>query len=172
MVAALCLSLGIPILASGQDLLWSKRGESNTFQRGDLNALNYRRMFRFPATHTYFADWIKFRRGPYGRFVRQYSRPSEGFYQFFRGAEGTALAVVLNADGSQGRERLLFAINPLANDILVPIGAAVVALGPWKQLADHELFYPLPGRSACWPVEAEFFLPGQSCGLWLAAGEG
>ena len=167
MAAVLFLSLGIPMLAEGQDFLWSKRGETNTYQRGDLNALDYQRLYRNQATHAYFAEWIHLRRGPLGRLLRQYSRPSEGFFRFFYGADAKALAVLFNADGSQGRERMLFAINPLPSDAQVAIGPEVAMLGAWCQRADQDRFYPESGRGAQMPVAPELALPGLSCSLWV-----
>ena len=46
------MSVGIPMLAQGQDFLRSKRGVNNTYQRGDLNALDYKRIYRYSSTHT------------------------------------------------------------------------------------------------------------------------
>ena len=70
MCAVLMSSVGIPMLAAGQDFLRAKQGVTNTYQRGDLNALEYRRIFRFPTTFRYFADWIRFRRSERGRLLR------------------------------------------------------------------------------------------------------
>jgi hypothetical protein len=44
MAAILFSSIGIPMLAAGQDFLRSKHGVNNTYLRGDLNALDYRRL--------------------------------------------------------------------------------------------------------------------------------
>jgi 1,4-alpha-glucan branching enzyme len=44
MAAVLFSSIGIPMLSAGQDFLRSKEGVTNTYQRGDLNALDYRRL--------------------------------------------------------------------------------------------------------------------------------
>ncbi len=119
MAALLFMSLGIPMLASGQDFLRSKRGVANTYQRGDLNALDYRRLYRYLGTHAYFADWIAFRRSARGRLLRQFSRPGEGFFKFFPAPNSPApLAALYNADRSQGALRLLFAINPTLGDLI------------------------------------------------------
>ena len=165
MAALLFASIGIPMLAAGQDFLRSKHGVNNTYQRGDLNALDYRRIRRYPATHAYFAAWIAFRRSPAGRLLRLWSRPSEGFFQAFVGADRAALALVYNADGSEGAQRLLFAVNPLHEDMTVPIGE--VARWGWRMVADHECFYdaarPAPERA----MEENLFIPALGCGLWI-----
>ncbi len=166
MASILFMSVGIPMLAAGQDFLRSKRGMGNTYQRGDLNALDYRRMYRYLSTHAYFADWIAFRRGARGRLLRHFSRPSEGFFRFFNGG-GAPLAVLLNADQSKGPERLLFAVNPTGSDVTIAIGE-VADLGNWRQIADHERFIPQSSRAATRKVEANLEVHALGCGLWLA----
>ncbi|MBI4626836.1 MAG: glycoside hydrolase family 1, partial [Verrucomicrobia bacterium] len=146
MAALLFMSVGIPMLSAGQDFLRSKHGVNNTYQRGDLNALDYRRLYRYLGTHVYFADWIAFRRGEYGRLLRHWTRASEGFFEFYRSKDSPALAAVYNADFSQGRRRLLFAINPTLYDAVIPLDKAIAGspAGGWRQRADQERFYP-PG---------------------------
>lgn len=169
MAAILFASIGIPMIAAGQDFLRSKQGVNNTYQRGDLNALDYRRLYRFPGTHAYFADWIAFRRSETGRLLRHYARASEGFFRFFFAPDSTAAAVIYNADRSQGPVRLLFAVNPTPGDVTVPLDSDSVA-GNWQQLADAERFHGLAGRGADQPVEGDLFIPGLGCGLWLDDG--
>jgi pullulanase/glycogen debranching enzyme len=166
MCAILMASIGMPMLAAGQDFLRSKQGGKNTYQRGDLNALDYRRLYRFPSTHAYFADWIAFRRSERGRLLRQYSRSGDGFFRFCFAAESTATAVIYNADQSQGSLRLLFAVNPTVRDVEIPMGD--IARAGWRQLADHERFFNADGRQPSRPVEEPLFVPALGCGLWQA----
>lgn len=167
MAALLFMSLGIPMIAAGQDFLRSKRGVRNTYQRPDLNALDYRRLYRYLGTHAYFADWIAFRRSETGRLLRHFSRPSEGFFQFFAAPNSPALAAIYNADRSQGSRRLLFAINPTGSEAAIPVGAAV-AEGAWRQLANAERFFDPDRHGATEPVEADLFVPELSCALWMS----
>jgi pullulanase/glycogen debranching enzyme len=167
MASILFMSVGIPMIAAGQDFLRSKGGMGNTYQRGDLNALDYKRMLRQLGTHTYFADWISFRRGARGRLLRHYSRPSEGFFRFFSGG-GKALAVVLNADLSKGSDRLLYAVNPTNDDLTISIGG-VASSGTWRPIADHERFVHQGSRAATRKVEADLEVPALGCGLWLSS---
>jgi pullulanase/glycogen debranching enzyme len=165
MAAILFMSVGLPMLAEGQDFLRSKGGAGNTYQQGDRNALDYRRMYRNLGTHAYFADWIAFRRSTRGRLLRHFSRPSEGFFRFFNSG-GSALAVLLNADQSKGSERLLFAINPGAAEATLSIGD-VAAIGGWRQIADCDRFIHSGSRAATRKVEAELEIPPLGCALWL-----
>ncbi|MDR2675160.1 MAG: glycoside hydrolase family 1 [Opitutaceae bacterium] len=170
MAAVLFMSIGIPMLAAGQDFLRTKGGVHNTYQRGDLNALDYRRIRRFPSTHEYFADWIAFRLGGAGRLLRHYTRAGDGFFRFFFAAGATAALTLYNADLSLGPERLLFAINPALHDVDMEIPEDA-ADGAWRQLADHEHFFP-PGRAARFgmPVAPRMQLPPLSCALWMDNG--
>jgi pullulanase/glycogen debranching enzyme len=166
MAALLFCSVGIPMLCEGQDFLKSKHGVNNTYQRGDLNALDYTRIARFPATHAYFADWIAFRRSDAGRLLRHFSRVSEGFFHFIWTEGSNAAAVVYNADLSQGPLRLLFAINPTTSDVALPVGEwASIA---WRQLADQERFLPSGHAAGARSVTSELFVPALACGLWSA----
>ena len=166
MAAILFASVGIPLVAEGQDFLRSKYGVNNTYQRGDLNALDYHRLARFPATHAYFADWIAFRRSERGRLLRHFSRPSEGFFQCFTQPGWPALVAVYNADGSQGRTRLMLAVNPHTEDMTMPLGE--VGGWGWKLVADHECFYTAGRRPPGEAVTDEVFIPGLGCSLWQA----
>jgi len=170
MAAILFASIGIPMISAGQDFLRSKRGMNNTYQQGDLNALDYRRLYRFPSTHAYFADWIAFRRSERGRLLRLFSPPGDTFFQFFFAPDSTAAAVLYNAGQSHGPLRLLFAVNPTLNDATIPLGEAV-ASAAWRQLADHERFFGAGSHEPAQPVEAELFLPALGCGLWVNEGE-
>jgi pullulanase len=167
MAALLFMSLGIPMLAEGQDFLRSKHGVNNSYQRGDLNALDYRRMYRYLGTHAYFAGWIAFRRSERGRLLRQYARPGEGFFQFFSVPGSPAFAAAYNADRAQGPLRLLFTVNPTTEDVTVPLPASVTS-ATWHQLADQERFFPTAAPGATLPVEPELFVPALGCGLWIS----
>jgi len=165
MVAFLMASLGIPMLHAGQDFLGSKQGEHNTYQNGELNALDYKRIFRFPGTHRYFGEWIRFRLSSWGELIRLYSAASEGYFTVHYAEQGRGMAVVYNADGSLGRRRLLFAINPESFEIQVPL--ARWADCAWHQIADQERF-PSEGIGAGFPMDEGVFLPPLGCGLWVA----
>ena len=166
MAAILFSSIGIPMIAAGQDFLRSKHGVNNTYLRGDLNALDYRRIYRFPASHAYFADWIAFRRSDAGKLLRLYSRPADTYFQFFFAADSTAAATVFNADRSLGPQRLLFAVNPTLTDTFIPVGAEVAGLR-WRQLADQEHFTAPGSKRFAEPVETELFIAALGCGLWI-----
>jgi pullulanase len=165
MAAVLFMSVGIPMLAAGQDFLRSKHGVSNTYQRGDLNALDYHLLEHRRATHAYFAGWIAFRRSHLGRLVRHFTRPSEGFFRFLRPPGWASLAALYNADLSLGRSRLLFAVNPTTEDVALPLDERTTGL--WRRLADRERFFQ-PGEVRAADLGPGLVLPALGCGLWIS----
>lgn len=164
MAATLFCSIGIPMLSAGLDFLKSKHGVNNTYLRGDLNALDYARLARYPAAHAYFADWVAFRRSEAGALLRHFSRAGEGFFEFLWPAEGPAAVVIYNADLALGPRQLLFAINPGLADAWIDLGDRAEA--PWRQLADHERFIPADRPAGARPVTRRLFVPALACGLW------
>ncbi len=165
MVAILMCSLGIPMLAAGQDLLRSKHGIHDSYRAGDVNAIDYQRLLGFSGSHEYFRRWIRFRLSERGRLFRLDSRPSDGYMHFFGAEHGSALAALFNADHSRGRRRLLFAVNPHHETVHIWLGD--LPLYQWKQLADHERFDESGLECARLPcVRQRLELPPLTCGLW------
>ncbi len=165
MAAIMFTSVGIPMMSAGQDFLRTKYGVSNTYKRGELNALDYRRIRRYSATHEYFAAWIAFRRSARGQLLRRYTRPGEGFFRAISGPDMSALVLIYNADGAEGPQKLMFAINPTLDDVTIPIGE--VALESWTMVADQDCFYDTKRPAAYGGVTADLLIPGLGCGLWV-----
>ena len=165
MVAILMSSLGIPMLAAGQDFLRTKGGSDNTHRAGEINALDYHRLLAYSGSHEYFRRWIRFRLSERARVLRLDSPPGDGFLRYFGAEHGSALAVLFNADRSRGSSRLLFAVNP--HHTSVHIGLGDLRLTDWKQLADHERFEPAGLECALLPcIHGRLELPPITCGLW------
>ncbi len=165
MIAILMCSLGIPMLAAGQDLLRSKHGIRDSYRAGDVNAIDYQRLLGFSGSHDYFRRWIRFRLSERGRLFRLDARPGEDYLRFFGAEHGSALAALFNADHSQGPRRLLLAVNPHHETVHIPIGD--LQLCHWRQLADHERFDASGLGCALLPcVHQRLELPPLTCGLW------
>lgn len=166
MASLLFVSLGVPMLAEGQDFLRSKRGVENTYQRGDLNALDYNRRFVYSGTHGYFRDWIQFRRSPLGKALRYDGGLSEAYLDFYFADGSSAAVVVFNADGSVDAPRLVYAVNPHLE--YANIDCADLRPRSLQQIADQERFRLEGLESALIPVsETHLNLPPLTCGLWL-----
>lgn len=166
MVSMLMVSLGIPMLSAGQDFLRSKQGVRNTYQRGDLNALDYERLRQYAGSHAYASAWIRFRLSEDGRVLRQDSAPGEGFFHWLIPNDSRALGVVFNADHSRPGRRLIYAINPDGHPVSLP--SVGFSMDGFVQVADHER-WSLNGLDE-WPfscVNGSVNLPPISCGLWM-----
>lgn len=141
MMAAIVLgSVGFPMIAEGQDFLRSKHGINNTYQRGDVNALNYDRLQHYGLTHHYFQQWIGFRLSEWGEVIRLWDRPGDGYLRLFKCENGkrNAAAILFNADCTLGPRQVLLAINPHNEPLGIPLYD--VDGMHWKCLADAENF--------------------------------
>ena len=111
MFAILLMSLGIPMIAEGQDFMRSKQRVRNTYTRGDLNLLNYDDLKTHSVTHNYVKNLINFRNSPWGNLLKT-ERPTPCYFQYFHVENSSAIGVLFNANRSLGHRQILFLINP------------------------------------------------------------
>ena len=135
-LALTMVSQGVPMISAGQDFLRSKSGVGNTYRRGDLNVLDYDRLEQFRDLHEYSRNWIRFRLSEEGSLLRLATYPDYSFWEEYRAPEGSAIALLLNADESMGNQKLLFAINPDPDEAILPV--MTERLGPKQLLATAE----------------------------------
>jgi len=166
LVAILMSSLGIPMLAQGQDFLHSKQGVNNTYLRGDLNALDYSRLDKFRATHDYFSAWIKFRLSAAGRHFRHDGNPPAGYFRHFYAVGNTAAGMLYNANLTLGADQLFFAANP--HPYPATLETYELPAEKFRQIANHEQLCPEGlAASAHFPwANGRLELPPMSVGLW------
>ena len=165
MASVLFASLGVPMLAAGQDFCVPNRVE-NTYQRGDLNALDYNQRLVSVGTHAYFRAWIHFRLSDLGKALRYEGGLKQGYLQTFVADGFSALVMVYNADRSVEAPVLIFGINP--HHDYANIDCAGLALDRVRQIADAERFDVNGLEHALIPMNGQTIsLPPLSCGLWL-----
>ncbi len=167
MVSLLMMSIGTPMLAAGQDFMRSKWGISNTYQRGDLNALDYERQVGYPATHEYFRRWIEFRKSDLASILRLKTFPSKGYFEFVGAETGSGLAALYNAHKSSGTIQLFYAVNPMDHFATYSIEDLDLS-SEWRQLADSERFEPEGVDTAKITLKPPLSLPPVSCALWVS----
>ncbi len=63
-------SPGVPMISAGQDFMRHKSGNCNTYQRGDLNALDYENFAKYNELSTEIQKFIRFRLSDEGEFLR------------------------------------------------------------------------------------------------------
>ena len=167
MVSLLMMSLGTPMLAQGQDFLRTKRGQANTYRRGEINALDYQRQQDFSGTHEYFRQWIAFRKSETASCLRLTTMPGEDFFRFFAPQSGNGLACLFNAVEGQGPVQLFFVVNPAAHPVRFDLSGFDFERS-WRQIADSERFDPNGLDSALAELHAELPMPAASCALWIS----
>ena len=167
MFSMLFVSLGIPMISAGQDFLRSKRGLKNTYQRGDINALDYERLTLFSGTHEYVRNWIAFRLSAAGHLFRREFHPPETYFRFIYAEDsGRGMAVVFNADHSIGPLQAIYAINPTQGNQIIDMEDYPMEYA--RQVADHLRFRAEGLDSALIEIENnKIHLSPLTCGFWL-----
>lgn len=134
-------SLGIPMLAEGQEFLRSKRGLANTFALGDeVNALRWTDRDRPLAAEAlaYYRGLIRLRLSPEGAAFRLHERPPPDYYRWILPPSEQALGYVVNA----GRARPGASFVVLLNAGAEPVDFSVnFPPGTWRQIGDGRRLY-------------------------------
>jgi pullulanase len=168
MAAILFSSVGVPMLACGQDFMRSKQGINNTYQMGEINALDYERIEAFADTHAYFKAWIAFRQSAWGKILRLREKPDAGYLRIFTSANGdsSAMALLFNADRALGNTQVLLALNPDFERCKIHLYD--VDSDGWKPLADIRHFDPNGIEDHRLDVSArDLHLDRLNLGLWV-----
>ncbi len=131
------LSLGIPMLAEGFDLMRTKGGKNNTYKDGQANALDYGRAMSFTGAAEWLRRLVKFRLSQAGKAMRLQNPPSPAFFKFFESDSSSAIAVLYNADLSVDAGQIFAAFNPSNSTSEIRVGNA---LDGFTQIADIERF--------------------------------
>ena len=135
-LATMMCSLGVPMIAQGMDFFASKHGVNNTYQRGDLNALDYSLIKKFPDTHRYFRRFIKLRLSRHFAMLRIDKDPGKDYFKFFSSSTSSACVMLFNANKSCGSKQLIFAINPHDKEISIDISD--IDFKTFKKIADEK----------------------------------
>ncbi len=156
-------SLGIPMIAEGQEFMRSKHGVSNTYDRGDaLNALRWDERDRPHAKETlaYYRGLIRMRRSPQGAAFRVAQRPAPDYYRWIRPANARALGYIVNARGRHPGAGFVVLLNgdeqPVEFSVPMPEGT-------WRVVSDGTVVDPrgLPERPVVTgPQTARIKVPG------------
>jgi pullulanase len=167
MFSMLFMSLGIPMIAEGQDFLRSKHGIRNTYQHGDVNALDYDRMSSFSNSHEYVRNWIRFRLSPLGYLLRLEFQPEDDYFKFYRCRDdGRAVCVVINDNNQHGSQQLIYVINPEAVKRWIDVPESLFK--NTRQIADQNRVDPNGLTTAFIQQEKGIvYLPPMTCGLWI-----
>lgn len=164
MAGVLMMSLGIPMVASGVDMLKSKGGTNNTYLRGDLNAIPYTRAAEYSGSADYIRKWISFRLGWEGRLVRLDSFPGSDYFTTSHG--WGAFGMIYNYSRTHGPERLLFVVNPGYH--MAELRFSGIDLAGFVQVADTERWNMKGLEDPLFGVRQDRVnVPAMSCGLFI-----
>ncbi|MFU8848101.1 MAG: alpha-amylase family glycosyl hydrolase [Opitutales bacterium] len=169
MAALLYTSIGVPMLASGQDSMRSKGGIHNTYQMAEVNALEYDRIQDFSHSHHYFKSWIAFRNSEWGEILRLEKNPGAGYLRVFTSdhSEHSSAALLFNADGALGPRQILLALNPHFEDCKIHLYD--VNGDNWLPLADIWNFdFNGIEDERLNKHERNIYLGPMSLGLWVS----
>lgn len=146
-------SLGIPMINEGQEFMRSKRGISNTYNRGDgVNALNWKDRERPIAARTmgYYRDLIRMRSSEQGRAFRVRVTPPPGYMTWIEPPDGRMLGFLINAPRIHPGHSFAVLMNshtqPGKFDFQLPAGTwRVIGDGDQVKLEGLEGYDPITG---------------------------
>lgn len=143
-------SLGMQMLAEGQEFLRSKGGIHNSYDRGDaVNALDWGHRERPLARETmaWYQGLIRLLRSGAGRSFRIAERPPDDYYRWILPGEERALGYLVNAPRRYPGAGFAVLVN--AADMPVSFATDLPA-GAWRMIGDGERIEPdgIPGADA------------------------
>lgn len=161
MFATLFMSLGIPMISEGQDFLRTKKGVRNTYNRGDLNLLNYEDLENNQETHTYVKNLIELRASKQGDILKV-ERPTKTYFKYFYVQNSSAIGVLFNADNSLGGTQILFIVNPHEEEVHFNFHDLMVE--NFYLIADTKRFMDKKNRK----LASKLTLPPNSCAIFMS----
>ena len=166
MCLALTLSsIGMPMVAEGADLLRTKHGMRNTYQRGDINALSYARGGEYTGLRSWVREFMAFRRSVKSKALRLANRYSKNYLKFFRAKDSSAAAVLFNADFSLEAKRIFAAFNPTKDFVNLSLDG--LDLNEFSQIADISRFDQRGLADANFFDKSEIVMPPKSFALFV-----
>lgn len=129
-------SLGMPMLQSGQEFLRSKRGISNTYNKGDeVNALRWTDRERPLAAEAmaYYRGLIHLRQSDSGRAFRVRGKPAPDYFQWIETRSDQALGYIVNADHSRPGNAFIVLLNGSHDAVSFPV---TIPPGNWRVIGN------------------------------------
>ncbi|MBP52301.1 MAG: hypothetical protein CMI27_04065 [Opitutae bacterium] len=107
-LSILLLSPGIPMIAAGQDLLRNKKGNRNTYQRSDLNEIEYKNSKQEIEFSRQVRKLIEFRRSENGCVLRPNTKEENIYEEWKESPEGV---IGLFVEKRSGGNKIMIVIN-------------------------------------------------------------
>ncbi|MGD9873117.1 MAG: alpha-amylase family glycosyl hydrolase [Kiritimatiellia bacterium] len=163
-------SLGVPMIAEGQEFLRSKNGHHNTYDKGDgINALNWDDRERPPAKEAmaYYRGLNRLRLSPQGASFRVRSRPPADYYQWILPDNPQMLGYTVNAKHVHDGAAFMVLLNASSSHGTFPVNFPA---GNWKQISDGKRvdMAGLPGAPVIQgPVSSPIPVPGLHAAIFM-----
>lgn len=144
-------SLGIPMIAEGQEFLRSKMGLHNTYDKGDaVNAVRWDDRTRPLAAETmaYYRGLIHLRLSPAGRAFRLDQPPPRDYYHWIEPPNYRALGYIVNGHRQFPGAGFVVLLNADAEPVTFSVPFPP---GTWRQIADG-LHLDLRGLAGSEPI--------------------
>lgn len=158
-------SLGIPMIQAGQEFLRSKRGISNTYDRGDaVNALRWTDRDRPLASDAmaYYRGLIQLRQSDEGRAFRVADKPPRDYYHWIETRSDQALGYIVNARRRHPGHAFIVLLNGSPDAVTFPVP---IPRGQWRLIANGRMIDPagLPRSDVVrGPVNTNIRVPSMS----------
>ncbi len=162
---AIFTSLGIPMLQSGQEFLRSKRGISNTYDRGDeVNALRWTDRDRPLAAEAmaYYRGLIHLRQSEQGRAFRVPDKPPRNYYRWIDTRSNQAFGYIVNAPRVLPGNGFIVLLNGSPDSVTFPVS---FPRGNWRLIGNGRKIDPdgLPRSDVVrGPVNTNIRVPSMS----------
>lgn len=124
-MALILLSPGIPMISAGQDLMRNKKGNRNTYLRGDLNEIDYSKSEEFADLTSDLKALIDFRLSDKACFLRPKSRQEWQYDVMPMGGLNTLCLGIFEHGGEQSF-LLYFNLSEEGIDLRVPQGYEIL----------------------------------------------
>ncbi|HNR94668.1 MAG TPA: alpha-amylase family glycosyl hydrolase [Kiritimatiellia bacterium] len=163
-------SLGVPMVAEGQEFLRSKHGHHNTYDKGDgVNALNWKDRDRPMAAEAmaYYRGLSRLRGSPQGAAFRVRSRPPADYFQWILPPHPQLLGYIVNAGRVHDGASFIVLLNASSSHGTFPI---TFPEGQWKQISDGRRLdmAGLPGAPVIKaPVSTPIPVPGLHAAIFM-----
>lgn len=135
-------SLGMPMLQSGQEFLRSKRGISNTYDRGDeVNALRWTDRERPVAAEAmaYYRGLIHLRQSDEGKAFRVASKPPPNYYHWINTRSDQAMGYIVNAPRIHPGNGFIVLLNGSTDAVTFPVP---IPRGNWRLIGNGRAINP------------------------------
>lgn len=138
MLGAFCtfMSLGVPMISQGQELLYSRKGTEHAYNAGDeVNSIKWENKERFAQVHKYYRDLIAFRQSDEAKPFRLHDQIPQDYILFMDAMDNPkGLGYFLNPYKQQDGSMYMVLIN---FDDKLPASFLMDSVeGSWKTVFD------------------------------------